>query len=335
MNTARLLREAARDPRRRALPILSFPAVQLMRAGVRLLMTDSDLMARAMEIVAERTPAAASVSPMDLSVEAEAFGASVRFFDDKIPAVTGRLIPDGEAARRLAVPPVGAARTGVCIQAVRLAKQRVTDRPVLAGCIGPYSLAGRLMDVTEIMYLCFDEPETVRLVLDKATEFLIEYCRALRGAGADGIVLAEPLAGLLSPDMNDEFSCPYVRRIIGELQTGEFAFIYHNCGGAALRQADSLFRLGAAAYHFGNAVSLRAVLEKAPPEALCMGNIDPVRYFADGTPEEMRRAVGALLADCAPYPNFLLSSGCDIPPRARWENIDAFFEAAEAFRPEG
>ena len=75
----------------------------------------------------------------------------------------------------------------------------ITDRPVLAGIIGPYSLAGRLLDMTEIMILCYEEPEMVESVLEKATEFLIEYAKAFKEAGANGVCMAEPAAGLLSP----------------------------------------------------------------------------------------------------------------------------------------
>ena len=31
------------------------------------------------------------------------------------------------------------------------------------------------------------------------------------------------------------------------------------------------------------------------------------------------------------YPNFVISSGCDIPPASKWENIDAFFKAVDEF----
>ena len=75
----------------------------------------------------------------------------------------------------------------------------IDDRPVLAGAIGPFSLAGRLMDVNEVMILCYEEPELVHAVLEKVTQFIISYVAAFKEAGADGVVLAEPLAGLLSP----------------------------------------------------------------------------------------------------------------------------------------
>lgn len=34
---------------------------------------------------------------------------------------------------------------------------------------------------------------------------------------------------------------------------------------------------------------------------------------------------------CCGYKNFVISSGCDIPPATPWENIDAFFEAVNEF----
>lgn len=327
MNTKAYLWEAAGGRYARALPILSFPAVQKMGVTVEALVRSAELQAQAMETVIRETDSLAAVSLMDLSVEAEAFGASVRFSPDEVPAVTGQLVADAEAAAALAVPPVDRGRAALCVEAIRLAKARITDRPVLAGMIGPYSLAGRLMDVTEIMYSCYDEPETVHAVLEKATQFLIAYGRAFREAGADGIVMAEPLAGIMSPDMMAEFSAPYVKRIIDALQTEDFALIYHNCGNATLKMLDQIFGQGAAAYHFGNAVDMAEVLAGAPRDALCMGNIDPAGQFAQGTPESIAEATRALMARCADYPNFLLSSGCDIPAHAKWENIHAFFGA--------
>jgi len=170
---------------------------------------------------------------MDLSVEAECFGAAIRFSDDEVPTVTGSVVRSLAEAEALRVPAVGEGRTQVYIDAVRKASAAIGDRPVLAGAIGPYSLAGRLMDVTEIMYACYDEPETVHAVLEKVTAFLIAYCRAFRGAGAGGVMLAEPLAGLLTPALSAEFSCAYVKRIVEAVQNDAFIVVYHNCGNSA------------------------------------------------------------------------------------------------------
>ena len=327
MNVKAYLWESAHGKYQRALPILSFPAVQKMNVTVDQLVHDAALQAQAMEVIVCETDSLAAISLMDLSVEAEAFGASVRYFDNEVPAVTGQLVSDEEEAASLAVPGLDAGRVQLCIDAVRMAVEKITDRPVLAGMIGPYSLAGRLMDVTEIMYACYDEPETVHAVLEKATQFLIAYGNAFKAVGAHGIMMAEPLAGVLSPDLMAEFSAPYVKRVIDALQTDDFAVIYHNCGNSVPQMLDHIFAQGAAAYHFGNAVDMAEVLQKAPADLLCMGNIDPASQFVQGTPESMAQAAAELMENCKAYPNFLLSSGCDIPAHAKWENILAFFGA--------
>jgi len=327
MNIRNLLWEAAAVGAKRAMPILSFPAIQKMEGTVRDLVNTPELQAKAMEIIAHQTDTLAAVSLMDLSVEAEAFGAHVIFSDDEVPTVTGQLVEDEDDAEDLAVPSLDKGRAALCVEGVRQAKALIQDKPVLAGMIGPYSLAGRLMDVTEIMYACYDEPETVHAVLEKVTEYLITYGKAFREAGADGVVMAEPLAGILSPELAAEFSMTYVKRIFDALKTDDFAVIYHNCGNTVEHMLKDIFALDADAYHFGNASDMAKVMAAAPETALCMGNIDPAGQFVHGTPDSMRDAVKDLMAQCGQYRNFIPSSGCDIPATASWENIKVFFAA--------
>lgn len=314
---------------KKAVPILSFPCVHLLGITVRQLISDSDLQAAGMKLIADRCDTGAAVSFMDLSVEAECFGATVCVSDHDVPTVKGRLIHDMAEAEALQVPAVGSGRSQICIDAIRKAAEIITDRPVLAGMIGPFSLAARLLDVSEIMADCYDDPDMVHLVLEKATEFLIEYARAHKMAGADGIMMAEPVAGLLSPSLEAEFSSPYVKQIVDALQEDSFSVIYHNCGDHVAKMLRSILNTGAAAYHFGNAVDLeKDILAQVPSHILVMGNIDPVGVLRMGTPETVHEKTRSLLEKCRAYPNFVLSSGCDIPPMTPWENIDAFFEAA-------
>ena len=315
----------------RALPVLSFPCTQLMGITVRELIASSDAQARGMAAVARRCPTAASVSMMDLSVEAECFGAQIHVSDDEVPTVTGAVIGSPEDADALQVPPVGSGRTGRYVEAIGKAKQLITDRPVLAGVIGPYSLAGRLMDMTEIMVNCYEEPEMVHTTLEKATDFLIRYVQAYKDIGADGVVMAEPAAGLLSPDLCAEFSVPYVKRVVDAVQDDDFIVIYHNCGNAVNRMVPQLLETGAAAYHFGNAVDMKEMLDKMPGDVITMGNVDPVSVLRNGTPESVRAETLRVMEACRSHRNFVISSGCDIPPVTPWENIDAFFTAVDEF----
>lgn len=320
-----------RAEKKQALPILSFPCTQLLGVTVRELVASSELQAKGMAAVAERTPMSASVSFMDLSVEAECFGAKIHLSDNEVPTVTGALITEPEEADALEIPEIGTARSGVYVEAIRRAAEIITDRPVLAGAIGPFSLAGRLLDVSEAMVLCYDEPEMVHTVLEKVSDFTINYCRAFCEAGANGVVIAEPLAGLLSPKLAAEFSHPYVKKIIDAVQRDDFIVIYHNCGNNVALMKKDIYSLGASGYHFGNAIKMADMLTDAPDDAMIMGNVSPSEQFLGGTPDSIRANTLEIMGECCHKQNYIISSGCDIPPRASWDNIDAFFAAAGEF----
>jgi len=277
-----------------------------------------------MKAIADKFDCAASVSLMDLSVEAEAFGSTIKFSDDEVPTVIGSIVETDEDAEDLIVPKVGDGRTGVCTHAIKIAKTLITDRPILAGVIGPFSLSGRLMDMTEIMVKCLVEPELTHIVLCKATEFIKEYALAMKSSGADGLVIAEPAAGLLSPDICEEFSSKYVKKIVDAVQDESFIIIYHNCGNT-VPLVDSIVEIGAKAYHFGNAVDIGAILEKMPKDIPVLGNLSPAEHFRGGTPQSISIATNKMLAKAKGHENYIPSSGCDIPPLTAIENIEAFF----------
>lgn len=319
------------SPVKQAMPLLSFPCIQLMNISVQELVSSSDLQAKGMKLVSERVPSAASVSLMDLSVEAEAFGSTIHISENEVPTVVGALIADEDAADALEVPAVGTARTGLYIDAIAKAVTQITDRPVFAGVIGPYSLAGRLLDVSEAMIYCYEEPDMVHTVLRKATDFIIAYAKAYRDAGADGIVIAEPLAGLISPQLAREFSHPYVKQIVDAVQTDSFVVIYHNCGNNVPLMAKDIYQLGASGYHFGDAIRMADMLPDAPADVLVMGNVSPSAQLLGGTPESVRESTTQIMEECCGNSNFVISSGCDVPPMSPWANLDAFFKAANDF----
>lgn len=325
------LEEMKKSTVKKGLPVLSFPAIQLMGITVNELISDSSLQAKGMKLIADRVDAAASVSLMDLSLEAECFGSTIRYSDDEVPTVIGSIISTEEEAEALKIPEIGDGRSRIYIEAIEKACKLITDRPVFAGIIGPFSLAGRLLDVTEAMIYCYEEPDMVHTLLEKVTEFLIKYANAYKAVGAHGIVMAEPLAGLLSPSLAEEFSSEYVKKIVDAVQDDHFLVIYHNCGNSTIQTIDSILSTGSAAYHFGNAISMADMMTHIPEDTIAMGNVDPAAEFRNGSPESIREATLKVMNDCCKYPNFVISSGCDIPPLSKWENIDAFFAAVNEF----
>lgn len=313
-----------------ALPVMTHPGIELNGHTVRQAVSDGRVHYEAVMTLTQRYPSVAAATIMDLTTEAEAFGAEIAFSDDAVPAVSGRLLPDVDSIYRLPVPTLKAGRIPQYLKANLLAARAITDRPLFAGCIGPFSLAGRLYDMSGIMVLIYEDPSAAHTLLDKCTEFIEKYCLALKATGANGVIMAEPAAGLMSNDDCATFSSQYVRRIVDRVQDEHFIVVLHNCGNTG-QCTRAMVATGAAAYHFGNKCRMEDVIRDVPPTALAMGNIDPVSVFKDGMPFRVRQAVTDLCEKMRPFPNFVLSSGCDTPPHTPLANVEAFFEALAAF----
>lgn len=312
--------------RRLAVPIMTHPGIELCGLTVRDAVTDGQAHARAILALNDRYPADACTVIMDLTVEAEAFGAPVVFPEDEVPSVTEPLVHDLAEIEALKVPSVDAARVPQYLKANRIVAEALDDKPLFSGCIGPFSLAGRLLGMTELMMAVFTEPDTVRLLLDKCTRFIESYCLALRETGAQGVIMAEPAAGLISGEDCSLYSSQYVRRIVERVQDDRFMVVLHNCGDTGHCTA-AMTETGAAAYHFGNQADMVTALGVCPPDSLVMGNLDPVCIFRQAGADEVARATAELLHATRDYPNFILSSGCDVPPAVPQANIAAFYRA--------
>ena len=331
MNMYSWLEQMIHTERKKALPILSFPAVQFLYVTVRELVADSNHQAIGMRAIADRYDMPAALGYMDLSVEAEAFGAYTVYTADEVPTIIGRLLSTEEEVEALEVPEIGAGRTGSNIESIKKAQILIKDRPIIAQCIGPFSLAGRLMNVNDIMLHCYEEPEMVHKTLRKATDFIKKYVAEFKREGADGVIIAEPLAGLLSPQLIEEFSSKYVREIVESYQDKHFLTFYHNCGNAVPYLMDSILDTGCLGFHFGDSANMREMLEKVPRNHLVLGNISPAKIFNGKSTEAVRLDTLRLLHSCGDYSNFMISSGCDIPPNVDLDNVDTFFSTAEGF----
>jgi len=317
------------SPGRLALPIATYPGLALTGATVRQAVNDPQAQFDAVAALHARYQTPLVLSAMDLSAEAEAFGCTLHVSEDEIPSVTGRLVTSLAQARQLPVPQPGDRRTAVYLETVRRLKKLPSQPLVLGGCIGPFSLATRLVGVTEALELTLSEPELMEAVLEKSTTFLSGYARAFKEAGADGLIMAEPSAGLLSPRAVSVHSSACIRRIAEAVTDGHFALILHNCA-ARLLHLPAILETGLSSFHFGAPMDLPAALGKVAPEVVLCGNLDPAGVFCQLGPAQVRARALDLLSQTTAHKNCVLSSGCDVPAAAPLANLDAFCQAVKS-----
>jgi uroporphyrinogen decarboxylase len=314
--------------RRVIMPIGVYPGLGLTGGTVRDLVTDAGAQFEAAVALHERYGTPVIMSAMDLSVEAEAFGAEVHFSEHEVPTVTCPVLSSASEAKGLSMPAPGDKRTVVYLETVRKLKLMPGNPVVLGGCIGPFSLAGRLVGIAESFGLTIEDPELMHELVGKCAQFLEGYVRAFRSVGADGVIMAEPSAGLLSPSAVATFSSPYVRRIVESVGDSPFSFVLHNCAARPVH-LPAMIGAGARILHFGAPMDLATALRQVDRELVLCGNLDPAGVFCQGSPEVVAEQTVKLLASTAGFANHVLSSGCDLPPEVSLANLDAFYSAAE------
>jgi uroporphyrinogen decarboxylase len=323
------VQEILNSRKRMAFPLMPYIGLALTGKKVLDVVKDGQSQGECVKAVATKYPSAASITIMDLSVEAEAFGSTIRFAENEVPTAIGIIVDNANAANTLKVPRVGDGRTGEYIRAASLVANAIIDRPVFGCHIGPFSLAARLCGMTEIMVKLRKEPEMIHTVLDKCADFLVEYAKAYKDAGVDGIVIAEPVAGLISPVQCETFSSKYVARIVSAVQDENLMVILHNCGNT-MKLVPAILKTGVMGIHFGNAVDMVQIMPQIPTPVIAFGNINPV-LFRNGSAVEIKESTAELLHAMGKYPNYVISSGCDIPPGTPPDNINAFFEALDFY----
>ena len=312
-----------------AMPIATYPALKLTGATVRDIVTIPQAQLEAQAALHQRFNTRIVMSAMDLSAEAQAFGCPIHLSETEVPTVIGRRVTSLQDVQSLAVPAVGDQRTWVYLDAVRGLRRLSDSLLVLGGSIGPFSLAARLAGVSEALELTATDSAVMHALLKKSTEFLVAYAQAFKHAGADGLLMAEPAAGLLSPRAMATFSSAYIKSVADEFADGDFTVILHNCG-ARLLHLPAMLETGLKTFHFGAPMDLPAALHKVAPDVVLCGNLDPAGVFCQLPPAEISARTGALLRAASANRNFVISSGCDLPPNAPLASLDAFYRAASA-----
>lgn len=327
----RLAKFVQEFPGRLALPIASCAGLEITGESVEDLVSVPGSQFKAIMALADRYRTPVMLTAIDTTAEAEAYGCEIKFSTRELPAIVGRLVTNAAEAAALPDPVAGDARTRVPIEtAWRLTAEVGESVPVLGAMLGPFALASRLFGIKETLEAVAAEPETIETLLDNVTGFLCRYALEFRETGAWGVIVAEGTAGRLSPEGAARFSAPFVKRIIKAVETPDFAVVMHSCR-ASIDHLDGLLASGAGFYHLGPAIDIAAAFGRVGPDVVLGGNLHPVAVFQKGTPQAAGEATKALLEATRPFKNFIVSSGCDIPPGAPLANLNAFYRAVAEF----
>lgn len=326
-----VVKQAFDEGRRLVAPLLGFPGVEPAGSSIKLAQQNYDEHYRVVSWLTERFSPDVIFFLMDLSVEANALGRHTLF-----PLHESATVPkapfDEEALERMAEINIAAdGRVMAYVETMRLMSEGLRGGPRLRGgyVTGPYTLAGLVMGADDAAMATVLSPEKLHRLVEVATRQIERYVELLIDAGADLIAVLEPTGMMLGPDHFRKFSTKYVERLVDRCHSTNVDTVYHVCG-KTMHLIDAMVEAGVDGLSLDSAeagVDLPQVAEMVPEDVVLIGNLSPTGTLLNGTPDAVRQEVQALLDAMAPYPNFVLSTGCDLPPETPLDNIQAFMEA--------
>ncbi|MGD9368738.1 MAG: uroporphyrinogen decarboxylase family protein, partial [Desulfobacteraceae bacterium] len=301
-------------------------------AGVSLgdYVRDGELLARCQMQALQRYGYDTVFALMDTSVETEAVGSILAYPRDQYPYVKSYALSDAENLEGLSVPdPQQAGRMPELLKAARILRRQVGDDVLVVGCVsGPMTVVAQLLGLETALYLAIDYPERFARLLDFAAEVAIRFATAQIEAGAHLPIVFDPCASpaVIPPQFFREFELPRLRKVFTGLKEAGAAANWLHIAGPAGPILPLYPQCGVDIANFDYCVSpLEA--QQAVPHTCLDGNIKPLS-FVEASPEVIAEESSRLLNVFASRGGFILSSGCEIPPEAKPENVAAMVSAA-------
>ena len=267
--------------------------------------------------------------PFDMGVEAEALGAGVNFYSDHTDIVyptISKKVSEKVEDLNLVIPSdlSKAGRIPLVTEAIRLLKEEVGNAVTIgAWTLGPYTLAGQLVDIGDLAKMAFKKKDLVNGVLDTLAEVIIEISRIYREAGADYMTIREMGAGpdILSPRIFKTLIRPHLEKIFASIESPK---ILHICGDTNMI-VEEMALCGADAISVDQKNDVAESRKNVGPDMLILGNIDPYGVVVKGKPDDVDNAVREAISNGVDA----LWPGCDIYPTAPRENMEALMTAAQ------
>ena len=329
-----LFKKAHNEKRRMVIPLIGFPGLNITGNTIKLAQQNYGEHFKVLKAIAETFKPDGIFPLMDLSVEANALGRYTIFPEKESATVLRNVfnVDDLNAVKEINIS--FDTRLLGYVETMKLMRIGLRQE-ILRGAYvtGPYTLSALLMGADDAAMATVMNIDKLHLICQFMTERIFEYVRLLISSGAQMICILEPSAVMLGPEQFEQFSSKYVHQIIEGCRYTGVSTIYHICGNT-MHLIKKMAESGVNALSLDSpetGVDLPAVARQVSQDVVVIGNISPIGSLLNGKPEDVENDVARLLKDMEPYPNFVLSTGCDLPQEVPTENINAFMQAGRNY----
>ena len=316
--------------RRVAAPLVGYPGVRIIERSVQEALQDAEVQLQALRALEESLHPDIVFSLLDLTVEAEALGLELDFFENKPPNLSEHALPRlvDLVSREIPDPE----SSGMMPLFLQVAEGLSGGEERMSGAFvtGSFTLLSQLLGLAELLER-LKAGEDLEESIGFATAVVGEYAAALADR-VDIVMVVDAAAEALKTSEYRQFCRPYMRGLVGIIRASGAACMVHVCGDSS-HLLEEMALAGVEGICVSSKVNLVKEAEKLPMNLVLMGNIDSKRIIERGTAEDVSWEVRRLLRHMTGARNFILSTGCDVPPDAPLQNLEAMMDAARKWRP--
>jgi [methyl-Co(III) methanol-specific corrinoid protein]:coenzyme M methyltransferase len=266
------------------------------------------------------------VVPVDLCVEAEALGCVINVYPHAegilYPTIKEKLIhKEDEMDVEIPAGLATSGRVPLLCEAIKLLKADIGGEAAVGSYVlGPFTLAGQIMELNDLLKLSFKKADKVAKLLDVMADAIIIVAKEYEKAGVDFITVREMGAttDVLSPRVFKSLIQPPLQKIMKELTVHS---VLHICGKTN-DIVTFMMEAGPTAISVEQKNDIQETRKKLGKDALIFGNYDPYNVLVSGDEELVRTTMRKCIDDgvSAVWP------GCDIWPTVPPRNMLAMMD---------
>jgi [methyl-Co(III) methanol-specific corrinoid protein]:coenzyme M methyltransferase len=211
------------------------------------------------------------------------------------------------------------------LKAVGILKKELGDEvPVVAGIIGPFTIAGSLIDTVPLLKASFKTPEKMRPWLEIGEKAGTTLAKALIDAGADIISCEDMTASpeLIAPKTYKDYELEYQSK---QFEAISVPTLLHICGKVD-PIVEWMGQTGADVLSLDPKTNPQVAREKCGPDIVLLGGVDVATTLFLHGPDEVKQESEQAIADGIQ----ILAPGCAVGPATTTKNLQAMLEAAKA-----
>jgi [methyl-Co(III) methanol-specific corrinoid protein]:coenzyme M methyltransferase len=308
--------------------MVTIQAIEKMGVRFAQIHTSAEYMARSAMTTAEIFGFDAVIVPYDMCTVPEALGRGASLYENAdgilYPTVPSKwktldeVEIDSDFMRKGRMPLVD--------EAIRILKSTSNGKfAVGSWVLGPFTMAGQLLELDVLLKGLKKEKEKVEEFLSKMTDLVIEVARHYQKLGVDYINIREMGSGtdIISPRMWKMLVLNNLQKVFSALRSPK---VLHICGSTDMI-IELMNECGADALSVDQKNNVAESRRKLGNDVLLLGNFDPYGTMVKMDVSEVESVIKKCIDDGvdAVWP------GCDLWPEVKKENVEAYVRTVRKY----